>query len=342
MRKHILIAAVLICLACYAGARGQILEIAKLNTDEIRALDRPRTVVILVGGILEQHGPHLPSFTDGYANEWMARSLAEEIVHKRPGTIVLMFPMIPLGHEGANEIGGKHVYPGTYSVRRSTLRAIFMDLGTELGEQGFKNVFIVHAHGSPFHALMLDQAGEYFRDAYSGQMVYLHGLMPTDEQKNKLGLGSLDLGITSTQKQEIGQMDEHAGFEETSRMLFLRPDLVSPIFKTLAPLITNNPQQFFAAARAANWPGYLSSPRLATAYYGAALQADRAGYNNRLALALLDRTLNERDIPRYSRFMISNEAILKELTLSEKNDRERTRKQEDWLRKNQIRNENTY
>ncbi len=33
--------------------------------------------------------------------------------------------------------------PGTYAVRFSTLRAIFMDLATELGEQGFRWVFII-------------------------------------------------------------------------------------------------------------------------------------------------------------------------------------------------------
>ena len=42
------------------------------------------TLVILTGGILEEHGPHLPSFTDGYSNEWLTQKLAEEIV-RRPG-----------------------------------------------------------------------------------------------------------------------------------------------------------------------------------------------------------------------------------------------------------------
>jgi creatinine amidohydrolase len=54
-----------------------------------------------------------------------------------------------------------------------------MDLATELGEQGFRWVFVVHAHGSPFHNLVLDQAGDYFRDTYGGRMVHLRGLKPT-------------------------------------------------------------------------------------------------------------------------------------------------------------------
>ncbi|HVE59321.1 MAG TPA: hypothetical protein VNB22_21025 [Pyrinomonadaceae bacterium] len=47
-------------------------------------------------------------------------------------------PTIPLGNSGANDIGGKFNFPGTYSVRFNTLRSIFMDLATELGEQKFK------------------------------------------------------------------------------------------------------------------------------------------------------------------------------------------------------------
>ena len=58
--------------ACVGGARlahAQVHRMAELNTAQIRALDRQRTAVILPGGILEEHGPYLPSYTDGYYNE---------------------------------------------------------------------------------------------------------------------------------------------------------------------------------------------------------------------------------------------------------------------------------
>jgi creatinine amidohydrolase len=41
-----------------------------------------------------------------------------------------------------------------------------MDLATDLGEQGFRWVFIVNGHGDPHHNAALDAAGDYFRDAY--------------------------------------------------------------------------------------------------------------------------------------------------------------------------------
>jgi creatinine amidohydrolase len=118
-------------------ANAQIYRIAEMNTRQIRNLNREKTVVLLPGGILEEHGPYLPSFTDGYWNERVTNDLAKAIAAKS-GWSAVIFPTIPLGNSGANDIGGKYSFPGTYAVRFSTLRAIFMDLATEIGEQGFK------------------------------------------------------------------------------------------------------------------------------------------------------------------------------------------------------------
>src|ERR687895_2506817 len=190
MMKRILMIAVIAALSC-GTVSAQIYRVAQMNTEQIRALDKQKTVVILPGGMREEHGPHLPSFTDGYSNEWLTEKLAEAIV-ERPGWAVLVFPIIPLGHAGGNEIGGRYVFPGTYSIRRTTLRAVFMDLATELGEQGFRRIFVTHGHGGPYHNLMLDQAGDYFRDTYGGSMVDLHGLEPGPEQLSKLKLAPPD------------------------------------------------------------------------------------------------------------------------------------------------------
>ena len=95
------------------AAKAQIHHVTKMNSEQIQALDRSRTVVLLPGGILEQHGPYLPSFSDGYINESVTQRLAEAIV-ARKGWKALIFPTIPLGVGGANEIGRKHVFPGTY------------------------------------------------------------------------------------------------------------------------------------------------------------------------------------------------------------------------------------
>ena len=109
---------------------------------------------------------------------------------------------------------------GTYVVRPSTLRAIYMDLATELGDQGFKWIMVVHVHGAPMHIRALDQAGDYFHDIYGGRMVNLWGLVPVLG-----GWGKVLGGLTDAEKKKTAfhsrRLDEH------SLMLHL-PELVAP------------------------------------------------------------------------------------------------------------------
>src|SRR5262245_54537137 len=84
---------------------SQILDVRELNTAQIQGLDREHTVVLLQGGILEEHGPYLPSYSDGYQTEFIGARLAQALV-LRPGWTVLQFPVIPLGTMPANELGG--------------------------------------------------------------------------------------------------------------------------------------------------------------------------------------------------------------------------------------------
>ena len=314
----------------FGPATGQIFRVAEMNTEQIRALDKQKTVVLLPGGILEQHGPHLPSFTDGYSNEWLTKKLAESIV-ARPGWAVLVFPTIPLGHGGANEIGGKYAFPGTYAIRRSTLRSVFMDLAGELGDQGFRWIFIMHGHGSPHHNLMLDQAGDFFRDTYGGRMVHLRGLQPTGEQLAKLKLTPPNLNLSEADKKEIGLLDLHAGFEETSRLLFVRQDLVSSNYLKLPSLTANNPGDFMQFGQP-GWSGYIGSPRLANAKAGEQLQQYRATRDSAMALAIVDGRLDERDVPRYANTMIARAAAAKAPDRSGVNEQAIAQKQNEWLK----------
>ncbi|HEX6313805.1 MAG TPA: creatininase family protein [Gemmatimonadaceae bacterium] len=296
-----------------------------MNTEQIRTLDRAKTVVILPGGILEEHGPSLPSFTDGYFNEALTALLAQAIV-ARADWQVLIFPTIPLGVGGANEIGRKHVFPGTYAVRSATLRAVFMDLATELGEQGFRWIFVVHAHGAPNHNRMLEQAGAYFRDEFGGRMVHLMGLLPEGAARPK--------GLTEAQLKEDG-LSVHAGAWETATMLFLQPDLVSPAFRGAAPQTGQNWDDLVRLGRAPDWPGYFGSPRLATAALGAAaFRHERATID--LALQILDG-LDERTINRYTAMMSKSEPNTAIDRDALERERQVEKRQQAWLQKSRER-----
>lgn len=86
---------------------GQVLQFADLNTRDFARLNKAKTVIIIPGGILEEHGPYLPSGTDGIFNRRFADDLAT-VIASRPGWTVLMLPSVPLGAGAANEVGHKY------------------------------------------------------------------------------------------------------------------------------------------------------------------------------------------------------------------------------------------
>jgi len=301
---------------------AQVLKLAELNTEQIRALNKEKTIVLIPGGILEEHGPFLPSFTDGYRNEATTAELARAVVF-RPGWTALVLPTIPLGVGGANELGGHFSFPGTYAVRSSTLRAVFVDLASDLGEQGFKWIFVVHLHGAPSQHRALEDAGDYFHDTYGGRMVHLYGLMPV------LTAGAPRL--TPAEAAENG-MDMHAGRAETSDILFIRPDLVSPGFRTALSLPGKNWDEIVRIARAPGWPGYFGAPKQATAAEGEARIKQRGKVAADMMWRIIDGA-DARDIPRWTTMMSSSEAIVNIDRAEAAHERAREERFSAWLAK---------
>lgn len=297
---------------------AQILRIADLNTQQIRALDLARTVILIPGDILEEHGPYLPSFTDGYIDDAYTRDLAKAIVAK-PGWTVVVFPQIPLGSQPINRIGDKASFPGSYPVRLATLRAVYMDLATELGEAGFRWIFLIDSHGAPNHHKALSQASDYFHDTYGGTMVDLFGLDPVFNC-----CGSKEKVLSAKQLAEDG-FSIHAGADEQSAILFLKPELVPEGYKSAPSLTGTNFGDLVNIAKREGWPGYFGAPRFATAALGAMEFARSSENLNATALKILDG-MDPRKIARWA------DQVGTEL----KYDEAIEKRESDWLKKNKI------
>lgn len=322
MRRSAYLLSVLLLVGCSPSlVKAEILMMADLNTEQIGALDRKRTVVLLTGGILEQHGPYLPSFSDGYQNEYVTKRLADAIA-SRPGWNAVVFPTIPLGTGGANEIGGRFHFAGTYAVRSTTLQAVFMDLATDLGEQRFRWIFVIHGHGAPNHNRALDRAGDYFDTVYGGRMVHLLG--------RRLAPGSSAEEVYPEAVAERAGLDVHAGTSETSRLLFLRPDLVAERRKTAEPLRGGSWEDLRRIAQADDWPGYLSDPAVADARYGEVMLRRRTERVVEMALKILDG-LDPATIARRHEVARSNPENLGIDRAALAREREISRAQARWL-----------
>ncbi len=312
---------------CASPARAQVYRLADLTTEQIRALNAAKTVVIIPGGILEEHGPYLPSYSDGFFDQAYSRELANAIV-SRPGWTVLMFPEIPLGVGGANELGGKGVFPGSYNVRLSTLRAVYMDLASMLGDQGFRWIFVIFMHDGPENHLALEQASDYFHDVYGGNMVHLYDLKPIHDCCD-----TAHRMLSAEQLSENG-FTVHGGIGEHSEMLFLRPDLVSPAIRNAPSVTAKDFPDLVRIARQDGWPGYWGAPRYASAAFGADSFRKISEKMNGLALQILDG-LDWRGIPRFSDEQV---AFLRSAgqPVESHYDRKRERRQMDWLKSRNL------
>ena len=298
-------------------ALSQVLHFADLNTRDVRELDRSKTVIIIPGGILEEHGPYLPSGTDGIFNRHLADDVAR-VIAAQPGWKAVILPQVPLGAGPANEIGRNYSYPGSCAILPSTLRAIFMDLADQLGIERFRWVIVVHGHGDPAHNRMLDQAGDYFHDVYGGEMVNLFGYLWAMKLKEYR---------TEEQQREDG-MPEHATMTETSWILALEPRSVAQVYKSAQPQTGRSITELEELASKKDWPGYFGAPALASASLGKKMYSQWLARSTELIKQVLAGE-DYRKLPRYGEIYADDPSDAAAISVNQKLETQH----ETWLKK---------
>ncbi len=173
----------------------------ELRAPEFGALS-PETIAILPVGSAEQHGPHLPLNTDFV----VADSLARDVVAGYGDELGLM--LLPsLAVSKSNE----HAWsPGTLWLSAPTLLTVLDEIARCVATTPVRKLVFLNGHGG--NSALLQVASRDVRLAHGLQTFVMHPSVPPDQ------------GGTSPAA-ELG-MGIHAGVEETSVMLHLRPDLV--------------------------------------------------------------------------------------------------------------------
>lgn len=200
-------------------------ELADMTWEEVRDLDRARTVALLPVGAIEAHGPHLPLDTDGVIARAMAGAAEGPLA--RRGFAALRLPT--LAYTAAPFAAA---FPGTLSISPATLAELVLDLARVLTRQGFAALAIANAHLDPAHLRALADAVARARG---------ETLLPVACPD----LTRRVLAERLTEEFRTGAC--HAGRFEGSIVLAERPDLVREALRGVLP---PNPASLSAAIRA--------------------------------------------------------------------------------------------
>lgn len=247
-----------------------IRELAELTWEEVRDLDRSRTIAVLPIGALEAHGPHLPLATDVVIAQAMARAGAARLATR--GWSVVLLPALPF-----TAAPFASAFAGTLSVSADTVTALVLDLARELTRHRFAALAIANGHLDPAHLGALAEAV-----ARAGAERLLPVVSPDVSRKP----------WAPRLSEEFRSGACHAGRYEGSIVLAERPELVRepiraglpPVPASLAAAIRDGKRTFEEAGGARAYFGW---PAEATAEEGRASIATLGDILAEAALAAL-------------------------------------------------------
>ncbi len=264
-----------------------------LPHDEARRLLATGAPVWLPVNPVEYHGPHLSLHNDHLLSVGLVRALHPRVAPDQP---LVLCPDLELGVEPCPGPGSRAVPYG--AVRRAVVAAC-----DALADLGATNVALMTFHGAPLHAAALE-AGVRRLTARGVRAAapfnrLLREMLFIDVAEYEDVLALVPGADDRAAVRDGLPWDFHAGFFETSLALHYAPDSVSPRYRELPPCAPVRPTPALAglgglarrlgantfarelgfAAVGTAWsglrpfPGYTSSPHLASAEVGAGFAA---------------------------------------------------------------------
>ncbi|GAB3503825.1 creatininase family protein [Amycolatopsis cihanbeyliensis] len=201
----------------------------------------PDALVVLPIGATEQHGPHLPTGTDGLLAGTVAERAVLAACPRSPRPLVLA-PILPFG-------ASEHHLPfgGTLSLSVETAIAVLADLARSVVQAGGRRMVLVNGHGGNRGVCHAAASAVAARHGPTVAVVhYWELLAPAPE------------------------IPGHAGEFETSMLTWLRPDLVidPPTRQGPEPLPVSPGLELHEAAGWLLIDGYTDHPGRASAERG--------------------------------------------------------------------------
>ncbi|NHI83661.1 MAG: creatininase family protein [Candidatus Thorarchaeota archaeon] len=170
---------------------------SELTRREFQKASRNTHVVLMVTGALEPHGMHMALGTDIILPTYLAEKIAKR-------TEAMVLPAIPFGDSWSFDL-----YEGTVSVSPETLVSLYADVMTSVFRNGFRYLVALNGHGP--NATLLEQAAKKATMAGERVVIIVNWWIDLAKDVRKIVLES---------------PEGHAAEDETSELMFIRPDLV--------------------------------------------------------------------------------------------------------------------
>jgi creatinine amidohydrolase len=188
-------------------APGGLME--EMTWQEVRTAAQADLPVVIAIGSTEQHGPHLPLNTDSLLPVGIA-------VHTGRRLPLVVAPPLRFGARSRALSGGGESFPGTLSLRATTLIATLSEVLGGLARSGFRKICVQNWHYE--NAGYLWEACDLASDAHEDvRFLLIEDPMPAFDEAALREL--FPSGFP-------GWDVEHASVMETSLMLVLHPELV--------------------------------------------------------------------------------------------------------------------
>jgi creatinine amidohydrolase len=254
---------------------------------EMDHLDRQNTVVWIPISPIEAHGPHLPLGTDLFGARDVAETAAALLVETDARLNSVLAPAIPLG--GCRITAD---FPGTISVRGTTLARVVTDVCGSLAAHGFRYMVIANHHLDPVHVKAILEAIDGLSKRHPdlriievlSRVVYAG----TETEAKRQGR---DMGLDM-------EREVHADVRETAYIRYRYPNLFKPQSTPLPPVLIDvaagirKGMQTFKQMGAQM--GYLGTPEAATEEFGRLHLQENA----RLAADLAVKLVRDEELPQ--------------------------------------------
>jgi creatinine amidohydrolase len=208
--KSLTFALILLLLPSLVIAQSKSVLIEDLTWTEVRdAIAAGKTTAIYYAASTEQNGPGLALGKHIFIAHYTAQRIAEELGN------ALVYPTMPYAPTGDPIRKTGHMrFPGTVSVSEETFGAVARDVALSAIAAGFKNIALMGDHGDGQQTLKKVAAVLNAKWSSKGVHVYhISDLYYKEKEQMKEYLTKRNAAI-----------DEHAGIDDTSEVMFIDKD----------------------------------------------------------------------------------------------------------------------